>query len=168
MRGKLISLAILLLASAPNAAPAQDKQAPAAKPKPAALKPETQPNELEMSSLEQRGIDLIREAAKDSVGLPDRRAAARVQSTAANLLWKHDQAKARELFEQAFETAVIHYRETKDDNRERVSPNSSVSRSDMRLDVIRLASRTDAELGRKLTDQYVARHTGTRAGGEKQ
>jgi hypothetical protein len=109
-----------------------------------------------MSSLEQRGIDLIREAAKDSVGLPDRRAAARVQSTAASLLWKHDQAKARELFEQAFETALIHYRETKDDNRERISPNSSVSRSDMRLDVIKLASRLDAELGRKFTDQYVA------------
>jgi hypothetical protein len=156
MRGKLISLAILLLSIAPHAAPAQDKQDPAAKSKPAAAKTEVQPNELEMSSLEQRGIDLIREAAKDSVGLPDRRASARVQSAAANLLWKHDQAKARELFEQAFETAINHYRETKDDNRERISPNSSVGRSDMRLDVIRLASRMDAELGRKLTDQYVA------------
>lgn len=112
--------------------------------------------EIETSALEQRGLDLIRDAAKDAIALTDRRSSVRLQARAADLLWKHDPEQARGYFERAYSAAVDYYRETRDDNMERVGRNSFVGRSDLRLDVIRLASRCDAELGRRLTDLYVA------------
>jgi hypothetical protein len=111
---------------------------------------------IEASALEQRGLDLIRDAAKDAVALTDRRSSVRLQARAADLLWKHDAEQARGYFERAYSIAADYYRETRDDNMERVGRNSFVGRSDLRLDVIRLASRCDAELGRRLTDLYVA------------
>lgn len=111
---------------------------------------------IETSALEQRGLDLIRDAAKDAVALTDRRSSVRLQARAADLLWKHDAEQARRYFERAYSAAADYYRETRDDNMERVGRNSFVGRSDLRLDVIRLASRCDAELGRRLTDMFVA------------
>lgn len=111
--------------------------------------------EAELTALEARGIDLIRDAAKEAATLSDRRSAVRVQASAADLLWKHDRAYAEGLFERAFEAAVNHYRESKDDNREQIGRNSYIGRSDIRLDVIRLVSRHDSELSRRMTDQYV-------------
>ncbi|MCW5970482.1 MAG: hypothetical protein KIT57_18430 [Blastocatellales bacterium] len=111
---------------------------------------------IETSALEQRGLDLIRDAAKDAVALTDRRSSVRLQARAADLLWKHDAEQARGYFERAYSAAADYYRETRDDNMERVGRNSFVGRSDLRLDVIRLASRCDAELGRRLTDMFVA------------
>jgi|GEM_PF-1840118 len=111
--------------------------------------------ELEASLLQQRGLGLIRQAADDAVGLEDRRGAVRVQATAADVLWERDEERARKLFQSAFEMAVSYYRDTKDDNTIRLSPNTATSRPDLRLEVIRLASRHDGTFSRKLTDQYI-------------
>lgn len=149
---------------------AQTKQAPPKAPlgkvaaeKPAPAKPATEAKdaegkenkEAEITAQYQRGLGLIREAAQESAGIEDKRGSARVQALAAGLLWKHDPSGARELFEKAFDTAIAHYRDTKDDNVERVSSSSSVGRADMRLEVIRMLGRHEAELSKKLTDRYV-------------
>src|SRR5690349_13266625 len=141
--------------AAPGKAPAAAK--PASKPE-AGAKPEAEAkkdNEAELRAQHQRGFDLVREAAAEAVGFDDKRNAARVLSQAGDMLWRFDQTRARELFEKAFDTAVTHYRDTKDDNLERLSHSSSTSRSDMRLEVARLATKHNAELGKKLTDRYV-------------
>jgi hypothetical protein len=135
--------------AAPGKAPAVAK--PASKPEAEAKKD----GEPELTAQHQRGFDLVREAAAEAVGFDDKRNAARVLSQAGDMLWRFDQTRARELFEKAFDTAVTHYRDTKDDNLERLSHSSSTSRSDMRLEVARLATKHNAELGKKLTDRYV-------------
>lgn len=111
--------------------------------------------EEEASALQQRGIEIIRSAAQEAVSLDDRRSAARVQANAADVLWPRDEDHARQIFQKAFDAAVMHYRETKDDNREQVAERAWTGRPDMRLEVIRLASRRDAALAQKFTEQYV-------------
>ena len=158
----LSSLALLLAV----AATAQTKQTPPAKPAPAKVTAEKpaaeakdaeskESKEAEITAQHQRGLSLVREAAQESVSFDDKRSAARVQAQAADLLWKQDPSAARELFEKAFDTAVAHYNDTKDDNLERVSGSSSVGRADVRLEVIRMLGRHDAELSKRLTDRYV-------------
>lgn len=161
----LLFIGLLILApvgfaqNKPVQSPVQSKAPTATKPAP---KPEAKPEaeakkdtEAELTAQHQRGFDLIREAAAEAVGFADKRNAARVLSQAGDMLWRHDATRARELFEKAFDTAVAHYRDTKDDNLERLSHSSSTSRTDMRLEVARLATKHDAELGKKLTDRYI-------------
>jgi hypothetical protein len=111
--------------------------------------------EAEITAAQQRGLSLLREAAQEAAAFDNKRYAARVLAQAADLLWKHDQVGARELFEKGFDTAVNHYRDTKDDNLERLSAGTSLNRPDIRLEVMRMAGRHDAELGKRLTDRYV-------------
>src|ERR1051326_7789252 len=111
--------------------------------------------EEEASALQQRGIEILRSAADEAVSLDDRRSAARVQANAADVLWPRDAEHAREIFQKAFDAAVMHYRETKDDNREQLAERAWTSRPDMRLEVIRLTSRRDSALAQKFTDQYI-------------
>lgn len=156
----ILGLALVLVADglaqtkpAPSKTPALAK--PAAKPE---AKPETEAKkdaEPELTVQHQRGLDLVREAAAEAVAFDDKRNAARVLSQAGDMLWRFDQSRARDLFEKAFDTAVAHYRDTKDDNLERLSHSSSTSRSDMRLEVARLATKHNAEFGKKLTDRYI-------------
>ena len=137
------------------------QQGPAAKPeavKAEAAKPEAKDKEaaeLEATILQQRGLGLIRQAAEEAATLDDRRSGARILAAAADLLWERDQDQARQLFGQAFETSLAHYRETKDDNRQKVSESSSVGRADMRMEVVRLVGRRDSKLARQFTEQYI-------------
>lgn len=157
MKSCLLCL-LLCLILAPGAAA---QQGPAPKPETAtaeAAKPEAKDKEaaeLEATTLQQRGLGLIRQAAEEAATLDDRRSGARILAAAADLLWERDQDQARQLFEQAFETALAHYRETKDDNRQKVSESSSVGRADMRMEVIRLVGRRDSKLARQFTEQYI-------------
>ncbi len=161
-----LSVALALAAAAqtkqtpPNTLPGKvAAEKPAAKPAAEAKGAEDKENkETEagfVAERQQRGLGLVREAAQEASGFEDKRSAARVQALAADLLWKHDPSGARELFEKAFDTAIAHYRDTKDDNVERVSASSSVGRADMRLEVIRMLGRHDGELSKKLTERYV-------------
>jgi tetratricopeptide (TPR) repeat protein len=132
--------------------PAKETRAEA-KPEP---KTEAKPvAEAEVTAAQQRGLSLLREAAREAAAFDNKRQAARVLAQAGDLLWKHDQTGARELFEQAFETAINYYRDSKDDNTERLTRSSVVNRPDVRLEVMRLAGRHDAALGKRLTDRYV-------------
>lgn len=111
--------------------------------------------EEEASALQRRSLEIIRSAAEEAVSLTDRRNAARVQANAADVLWPRDEENARIIFQKAFEAAVAHYRETKDDNREQLAERAWTNRPDMRLEVIRLASRRDSAFAQKFTEQYV-------------
>lgn len=154
--------------SKPNAPatekPGAAKAAPATKPEsaPKAENAETKSAaeakleaEAELTAAQQRGLGLIAEAAQEAAGFTDKRSGALIQAQAADLLWKHDAPSARELFEKAFEQAIQYYHDSKDTNQQQVGANSFVGRSDVRLDVVRLAGRHDAELGKRLTERYV-------------
>jgi len=142
---------------------AQQKPAKSSKPQPAAEAEgkdkdegkEKKEAEAEMTVLQQRGLDLLRQAAEDAIGIEDRRSSAKILAAAADALWERDQERARKLFQHAFETAVNYYRDTKDDNLVRVTQGGSIGRQDLRLEVIKLASGRDAALGRKFSDQYI-------------
>jgi tetratricopeptide (TPR) repeat protein len=143
------SKVIILVLVAVSAAVGQEKltKSPVAEKKGA---------EAEMSALELRGIELIREAGRDASTLVDRRQAVRIQASAADSLWKHDENTARAFFSQAFENASTYYRDSRDENVDKIGEASVVPRSDLRLEVIRLASRHDGALAKTFTDQFVA------------
>ena len=149
------SLSLLAVAAVGQAKPVKPKESPPPKTEVKDRETARAEAELEITRLQQRAVSLIRDAAREAVTIDDRRSIARIQSLAADALWKYDREQARELFEKAFETAVTHYRETRDDDTEKVAPTATVRRSDMRQDVIRLASRHDTALAKKMTERYV-------------
>jgi hypothetical protein len=154
-----LSLQLALCAAAqtkPAAKPKAPEKSEAKPPAETTKESAAKEAEAELTAAHQRGLSLLREAAQEAAAFENKRHAARVLAQAADLLWKHDRAGACELFEKAFDTAVNHYRDTKDDNTERVSHSSVVNRPDMRMEVMRMAGRHDAELGKRLTDRYVA------------
>ncbi len=138
------------------------KPKPPGTTKPAATSAKPQPKENavkeaepELTPQQQRALGLVREAGQEAGGLDDKRSAAQIQAKAADLLWPHDAALAKELFAKSFETGLAHYRDTADDNLRKVGRNATVSRPDVLLDVIRLVNKHDSELGRSYTEKYV-------------
>lgn len=160
---KKLSLSIILchLLLLSTLSIAQQKPATPPKPKPSADAEKKEPEkkdekgvEAELSPLQQRGLALARQAGDDAVSLDDKRSAARIQAAAADLFWPREQEYARKLFQRAYDAASAYYRESKDDNLDRVG-SSSTNRQDVRLEVIRAASKRDPVFGRELTDKYI-------------
>jgi hypothetical protein len=109
----------------------------------------------ELSPLQQRALLLLDQSATESVALSDKWMIARLQSAAADALWEHQPERARELFRNAFDAALAHYRDTGDTNQIRVTRSSYLHKQDQRLEILRLAGRRDAELGQTLTEEYI-------------
>ncbi len=105
--------------------------------------------------LRQRSINLIILAAENSARLDDERNVIRIQALAADVLWKHEQARARQLFQNAFTAAIDYHKDGKGLEQEQLTGGLSLSKPDLRLEVIRLAGKHDAQLSRQFTDQYV-------------
>lgn len=105
--------------------------------------------------LRQRSANLILLAEENSTKLDNKRDAIRVQSLAADALWKHDQVRARHLFQNSFEAAIDYHHDGKGLGQERLAGEISLSKPDLRLEVIRLAGKHDAQLSRQFTDRYV-------------
>jgi hypothetical protein len=153
----LILGGLLLL---PSVTAAQQKQTSPPKPKPPTEADKKEPEKekgakIELSPLEQRSLDLARQASGEAVGLDDKRGAARIQAAAADLLWPHEQEYARQLFERAYETAAAYYREDKGDNPERGGRGGGAGRQqDIRLEIIGMVNKRDPNFGRELTNKY--------------
>jgi len=105
--------------------------------------------------LGQRSINLILVAVEGAATLDDERSAVRIQALAADMLWKHEQARARQIFQNAFAAATNYHQDGKGLEQEQLAGGLSLSRPDLRLEVIRLAGKHDAQLSRKFTEQYV-------------
>jgi hypothetical protein len=103
----------------------------------------------------QRSVDLILLAAEDAAKLDDERNTIRIQALAADVLWKYEQARARSLFQNAFAVASNYHQNGKGLEQERIAGGLSLSRPDLRLEVIRLVGKHDTQLSRQFTDQYV-------------
>lgn len=161
MKVLFLPLALVIVFQISGTASAQTKPAaPNAtapgKTQPAANKEaERAEAEAEITRLQQRAISLISDAARDAVTLESRRNIARIQSLAGDSIWKYDTERARELFEKAFETAVTHYRETKDEDRETLPSGATVNRTDMRQEVIRAVAKHDPAFAKKLTERFI-------------
>ena len=153
-RASKFTIFVLLVAVFASFAQEKLSKSPAPEKK-VASEARTAPAEAEISALEVRGIELIREAGREAASLPDRRQAVRIQASAADSLWKHDESSARSFFQQAFDNASTYYRDTSDENVDKVGQASFVPRSDLRLEVIRLASKHDEPLAKRFTDQFV-------------
>ncbi|MEP7273047.1 MAG: hypothetical protein ABI882_16220 [Acidobacteriota bacterium] len=125
----------------PKASATADKEPPAEEP--------------EITRLQQRAISIIRETARDAVTLEDRRTIARIQARSATAIWKFDVENARDLCEKAFETALAHYRETKDTGSERRPSGLNVQRADVRQEVIRAVSRHDPAMAKTMTERFI-------------
>ncbi len=138
-----------------TAKPAAVKAGDNRKDKEGAAKTDEADAKAELPLLQQRGLLLIVQSGDEAASLSDKRTAARLQATAADTLWDHDQEKARTLFQNAFETALKYYRETGDDNRDRAGRNSFVGRADQRLEIIRLVKQHDTVLGKEFTERYI-------------
>jgi tetratricopeptide (TPR) repeat protein len=98
----------------------------------------------------------LREAGREGALIDDKRQSVRIQSAAADTLWTRDEPTARGFFLQSFQKATDYYRETNDDNMETRKGSSFTRRDDLRLEVIKLTSKHDAQLARTFTDQYVS------------
>ena len=153
-QARIVVIVVLLMALSRTFA--QEKAPkPAAPEKKAASEVRAASTEAELSSLEQRGIELIREAGREAATLQDRQQAVRIQASAADALWKHDESSARNFFSHAFDNASSYYRDAQDANEDKAGERSFLPRSDLRLEVIKLAGRHDGALAKKFTDQYV-------------
>lgn len=128
-----------------NTKPAQPETA--GKPKSTTEKPE-------FTRFELMAIDMLRDSGSQARLIDDKRSSAKLQTQAADALWKYDTPRSRELLESAFDMALEHYRTTKDRNRILPARNLSVPLLDVRLEVIKVASARDPELGRKLSKKY--------------
>src|SRR5205814_1661164 len=63
------------------------------------------------AGLQQRGIDLVKDAGEEAAKLDDRRSAARIQAAAGEALWPFDKEVAQKFFRSAFEAALTYYRD---------------------------------------------------------
>ncbi len=122
--------------AAPNPAPSKDAAA------------ELTPQQL-------RALSLTREAGAEAFGIEAKRESAWLQARAADLLWPQDREGARKFFDQAFDTATDYYRESGDNNQQRVGRQAAVYRSDVRLEIIKLVNQHDKGLG----EAYLSRFT---------
>jgi hypothetical protein len=150
----ILSLTLLCGGSAAQTAPQKPPSPPKAEAPPPLEKPPEKEEEA-LTPLKLRALDLLAEVGSESASLTDHRLAALLQARAADVLYAHDRERSRAFFESAFEAALRHYRETKDDNRRRVGSQAWTQRSDARIEVLRLVSRHDPELGRLFGDRYV-------------
>ncbi len=157
MKTRSISLAIGLALVLCSSLIAQQKAAQPTSPQApeATAEAADRPQATELSALSQRALALLLQAGEEARSLKEAYQRARIQAAVADALWDHDAGHARELFQSAFEVALDYYRESKDDNLRQVTRGGFVSRADMRQEIIKLASRHDAALGRALTEQYI-------------
>src|SRR5262249_12872385 len=127
------------------------------KTKKKSAEPADEPKKFDEATLEfeRRSVNLILLAAENSVKLDDKRSAVRLQALAADALWKQEQARARQLFQSAFVTAINYHHGGKEQEQEQLAGGISLSKPDLRLEVIRLVGKHDAQLCRQFTDQYV-------------
>jgi hypothetical protein len=114
----------------------------------------SKPGEDGILELQRRGIDIIKDAASEASKMDDRRSAIRITGKAADALWEKDKEYSKELFKRAFESAIEHHSEIKDDELERMTRNLYMSHPDVRLEIIRLASRRDALLSQEFVEKY--------------
>jgi hypothetical protein len=137
--------------------PSKEKKSPKDTKQPAdeesaTLKVENTPN---LAELRQRAIDLAQQVGEDANGIDDRRSAAIIQAVSADVLWPHRKEPARDLFRRAFETAVTHYKETLDDNRQQLDKKVFTPRGDVRVEVIKLINKRDPKMGAEYNEKFI-------------
>jgi len=137
--------------------PSKEKKAPKDTAQPSdeegsTIKVENTPN---IAELRQRAIDLAQQVGEDANGIDDRRSAAIIQAVAADVLWPHRKEPARDLFRRAFETAVTHYKETLDDNRQQFDKKVWTPRGDVRVEVIKLINKRDPKMGAEYNEKFI-------------
>lgn len=151
--------------SAPQSKPAPDRPAGAKKSEPDSKKSELDADAdgdaaardaaaAELTRI-QRGVSIIREAARDGVVITNGRGLARLQAQAAEAIWKVDTDNARELFEKAFETAINYYRESQNEVPEQLPSGARLNRADVRQEIIRTVSRLDPVLAKKMVERFI-------------
>jgi hypothetical protein len=139
------------------AAPSEEKKitkepAQSAEEESGELKAGNKPN---LAELRQRGIELAQHVGEETNDLDERRSAAIIQASAADILWQFRNEPARELFRKAFEIADAHYQETLDDNQRRLNKQSWTSRKDVRVEVIKLINKRDPKMGAAYNQKYI-------------
>lgn len=110
--------------------------------------------EKEILERQRRGVDIIKDAASEASRLDDRRSSIRILGKAADALWEKDKEYSKQLFRRAFESALEYHSEIKDDGLERMTRNLYMSHPDIRLEIIRLIGRHDAQLSQEFIDRY--------------
>ncbi|HKX32667.1 MAG TPA: hypothetical protein VJ302_33585, partial [Blastocatellia bacterium] len=109
-----------------------------------------------LSELQRKGLDLAEQVGAEVSGISDRRNSALIQAVAADLLWLYRREQARELFRKAFETAVAYYQEPpRHDSSNSPNWNGGKSRRDVRVEILKLINKRDAELGREYNGKFV-------------
>ncbi len=108
----------------------------------------------ELTPQQLRALSLTREAGQEAFAIEAKRESALLQARAADLLWANDREGAHKFFDQAFDTATAYYRESGDNNQQRVGRNSTVNRSDVRLEVIKLVNQHDKGLGEAYLNRF--------------
>ena len=144
-------------ANKPQPKPTKSSGATAAKTEQKTAQPGERSKKVDETTVElrQRSINIILLAAEGSTTLDDECSAIRIQSFAADVLWKQEQVRARQLFQSAFAAAITHHHDGKGTEQEQLGNGLSLSKPDLRLEVIRLVSKHDAQLSRQFSDQYV-------------
>jgi hypothetical protein len=111
--------------------------------------PQTDEQSKTQRELEQRALTLLEDVVKDSESFKSAENRIRIKALAANVLWPHDEARARALFKEAITSLadLLNNQETEDassDNRRMFEgPNA------LRRDLLRMLGERDARLARE-------------------
>ena len=96
-----------------------------------------------------------KQVGEEVKNINSRRDSANIQAAAAYLLFPYREEHARELFQQAFNTAVAHYQETLDVDRRQLSQNSWTLRNDVRVEVIELINKGGSKMRTEFNEKFV-------------
>lgn len=113
------------------------------------------PAKSELTPEQERALALVSDQLEVIKALEPKWQRVDLLTQAATLFWKHRQAKAREVFQAAYDLAEESVRD-KEDTALKSGGTRVVVRGDMRLEVIRAIAKHDAKWGQQLTADLLA------------
>lgn len=113
------------------------------------------PAKTELLPEQERALALVSEQLDELKAVEPKWRRVDLLIQAATVLWKHRQAKAREVFQSAFDLAKESVASKEDTSVKGAGGGSVVMRSDLRLEVIRAIARHDARWAQRLSDEVL-------------
>lgn len=106
-------------------------------------------------NLRQRGMEIIRSEIENLSSSNDLRNASYLKAVMSDLLWPYDSDSARLYLKDSFDQAVKFYLESGGYSRVKITKTGSIDIPDVRLEIVNIALRRDASLGKGLQSRYL-------------
>jgi hypothetical protein len=143
--------------------PKAKREEPGSTAKKAADEGDDHAAERQRAKLRDRSLDLIKDAGEAAARLDDRRIAARIQASAADVLWPYDLNSARHFFLASFESSLALYRGEKDMLQDPIVVLTSESSADLCQEMIQRTSVRDSALAKQMAESFEAERQSRKA-----